>query len=121
MSDRYSGDQLFHVEFPQWTKSADGRWTRTWSIRLLEPVDPGLNAADLSRRLTGEEIDAEVVLSSDRITMHIVTSTRRNAYSDEVFHLAAYKMLKFIDSDVARIDTIQGQPRSAWQPFRPLD
>jgi len=87
-----------------------------WQIQLVETVhEHKLGELD---RLSETGIDVTAVLRADGRTIQLTTTTRLHALGDEVFVIAAYRMLRKIDTDIGRIETIQGQPRDRWQPFR---
>lgn len=114
--ERYRSDQILRVAVPQWHRANDGRWTRDWSVRLADRpnAEARRNLHDLSEE--GIQVVAEV--DNDGHTLHLRTTTDRDAFSDEIYFVAAYRMLRRIDENVGRIESIQGQPREWWQPFR---
>lgn len=113
--ERYKQEQIFPTAVPEWQKDIDGVWVRYWEIRLAAPVDPN-TMANLDRLSEGGILVA-CSLNDDARTLRVRTRTEQNPFTDEVFYVAAYKMLCAID-EVQRIELIQGQPRDAWQPFR---
>ncbi len=96
---------------PSW-RVEGGAWVRDWEIVLAKPIS--LGAFELSEN----GIEARATLLADRRTLRIVTRTKLDAPSDEVFFGAAYRMLRRIDGEIGRIELIQGQPSAWWQPFR---
>ena len=116
MTDEYRIGQLYPTAVPQWTQSEDGKWVRDWEIRLVSALDE--RRLEELQRLSEDGVDVVATLSQDRRTIHVRTATGLNPLSDDVFYGAAYRMLRRIDEDIARIELIQGQPREAWQPFR---
>lgn len=116
MTDQYRKDQIIRVAIPAWHRDTDGRWMREWDVQLVVPPP-----SDWSTRLTeceqaGVETNAELL--ADGQTIHLTCVTELNPFTDELFLVGAYRMLKCIDQRLGRIALIQGQPRHVWQPFR---
>jgi hypothetical protein len=116
MTDEYRKDQIIRVAVPQWHRRADGRWIREWLVQLV-----GAPPADWSTRLAqfpGDGMETIATLDADGRTLHITCLTELEPLSDEMFLVAAYRMLERIDQGIGQIEQIQGQPRDVWQPFR---
>src|SRR5262245_38905809 len=116
MTDEYRIEQVTRVPVPQWGRDTEGTWIREWEVYLAEPLgERGLgDPSELSQG--GVEVRLEV--KEDQRTIRVITRTRLDPFSDEIFFAAAYRMLKRIDDSIGRIELVQGQPREIWQPFR---
>jgi hypothetical protein len=114
--DQYSGEGLVLNTWPQLEPTKDGRWRRVWTIMFaadlppqlpLEEVSAGLCEADFSVRL--KQIGRREILAT--------VLTQEWGWADH-FYFASYRMLKAIEEKIGMIDTIQGQPRDLWRPWR---
>lgn len=114
MPDEYRKDQIHRVAVPEWHPQAGG-FTRTWELKLLEPVSQeGLLALN---EVSDHLVKAVVKTGANSRSLVVETTTTENPHSDEVFYASAYRMLRRIDA-IAPIEQIQGQPKQLWQPFR---
>lgn len=116
MMEKYLSDQILRVAIPQWRRAPDGLWSRDWRVRLVNPPDTEAQRALCD--LSDESVRVVANIEEDGRTIHLQTTTNRDALTDEIFLIAAYRMLCRIDEDVGCIASIQGQPREWWQPFR---
>lgn len=114
--ENYRGDQILRVAVPQWNRTSDGQWSREWALRLVDA--PSADARRKLSELSEDGIRVVAEFEDDGRTIRLRTTTDRNAHSDEIFFAAAYRMLRRVDEEVGRIESIQGQPRDWWQPFR---
>jgi len=115
MTEGYRADQIARLPLPQWRQASENAWIREWEICLTEPLRKEVRALE---ELSGDGVEVQATVDEDGRTIRLVTRTTLNPLSDEVFFVAAYRMLERIDEDVGRIELIQGQPREIWQPFR---
>jgi len=112
MMTDYKADEIHRIRVPRWVRRR-GReaWTRSWSLELVSvPAEAKLD--ELSR-LSCDGI--EVICTLDGRTLRITTTTTRNPLRDDVFFVAAARMLQTIDERVERIEAIEGQPRELWR------
>jgi hypothetical protein len=116
MTDQYRKDQIVRVAVPAWRRDGDRRWIREWVVQLVVPPP-----SDWRTRLTKCEqagVETAAELLPDGRTLHLTCATELDPFSDELFLVAAYRMLQRIDEHVGEIALIEGQPRHVWQPFR---
>ena len=113
----YDGSQIRQVAFPQWRRDDEGAWVRDWEITFTHAIDDAARARLAT--LTDEIISVDVAISDDRRLLRLGTRTVHDAYSDELFFAAAYRLLRRVNDDVAQIELIQGQPRDCGFPSGP--
>lgn len=113
MDDDYSKVTIASNNWPTWEDN-DGEWVRRWRITFVEmlpeldPPSTSLDEHDLSlrsQRIGPRELEVQAVTQGD-------------PWSDELYVHAMLRLLVRIETVFGRIETIQGEPRSAWWPFR---
>lgn len=113
MSD-YSASSVVRTRFPNWQRESDGTWSRVWHVTLESPAGEVGREYDFSdeRQCVIARVDSEVIVT-------LRTTTHDDPMSDELFYFAAYRALQAVHDRVGPIATIEGLPRTAYQPFRP--
>lgn len=113
--NEYSTESVVRTRFPSWHQAADGTWSRTWHLVMEKAFAEKLgHEFDLSG-----EYDIALLRVDSENSASLITSTREDPMSDELFYFAAYRLLIAIDERIGKIATIEGLPRDAYQPFRP--
>jgi hypothetical protein len=120
--------------WPQVERLPDGTWRRVWRFVLGEDIAPGVELDALSSSI-GEQIVADLRAVDPRLSdikrddlsvclqriapceITATVLTRQDGWSDE-FYFATYQLFKYVDERVGTIDTIEGQPKDAWRPWR---
>jgi len=111
----YSDARLVKNPWPAWAPVEGGGFARHWVFEFERPppddaVSPeGLGEPDLEVTLERGARPSELA---------VATTTRANAFSDEVFFAMAFRLFERLESKFGRVRTIQGQPRDQWRPFR---
>ena len=117
MSEKYDGRQIRPIAFPQWQVSPEGGWTRDWAITFAQPItDTGRTAP---ATLSDDTMTVDAVVHADARSLQVRTRTTGDAFSDAIFFESAYRLLRRLNDHVGTIETIRGQPRDWWFPFRP--
>ena len=109
----YSTSSVARTRFPDWQRDPSGSWSRTWHLTLDS------QCADVGRVFDfSDEAQSVAVRVESAMTVTMRTSTTADPMSDELFYFAAYRALRAVHEQVGSIATIEGLPRTAYQPFR---
>lgn len=114
--EKYSADDIRPVAIPEWRQETSGEWSRVWNIRFSGPIKQ--TAEEVLQCLREPQIRFDVQIDSDKSGMSLTTVTVADPLSAEMFLLAPYRVLRFIDTSIGRIESVQGQPRDWWTPFK---
>jgi hypothetical protein len=114
--DDYRGERIIKNVWPEWVALEGGGLARRWQIELEMP--PREEAIASPEDLGESDLEVEVTHGATPTQLHVTTSTRGNAWSDELFLFAAYRLFERLEAKFGRIRTIQGQERNLWRPFR---
>ncbi len=110
--DDYKSASVIKNRWPPWIPQPDGSHQRTWHFRFEESVSPTdqhlLDEPDISASITHPAPDSLV----------ITTTTRGNAFSDELFFFASFRLFVKLEELYGRLKSIEGEDRSLWRPFR---
>jgi len=131
---QYSLSDITINPWPQVQRLTDGTWERVWRFVLTEDVPPRVELTSLSSTIS-ERIIADVRAADQRLSdigqhdlvvclrriapceITATVLTRQDGWSDE-FYYATYRLFTYVDECVETIDTIEGQPRDSWRPWR---
>jgi len=116
MAESYHRDNVIKNKWPDWIPAEQGVMERRWQIEFEAPLD-GQEFAS-SGGLGESELEVLVTQGARSSELDVVTKTRGNAWSDELFFFAAYRLFERLEAKFGRIRTIQGQGREQWRPFR---
>lgn len=118
---KYSADNIIVNEHPELKKLPNGKWEQVWDIVLNQPISEKINLKDISQKLSNEdfEFDVHIQVTKGQYLKVCVTCIRdANPYHHDYSLFAVYKMFENIDRLLGSIDTIQGQKKDRWRPFR---
>src|SRR5262249_34335241 len=101
--------------WPEWIPREGGAWERRWCFEFESSV-PADHVSSEGMSEPELEVVVEPAASPHRLT--VTTTTRANAWSDDVFFFAAYRLFERLERRFGRLKTIHGQPRALWRPFR---
>ena len=114
---KYDTKHLVLLNWPRAQRTTDGRWIRVWKIHFKEVINSHLSMPNLSLECSGDDFVVSLDKHGPRdITAQVITS-RRHGESDEVV-FANYDVLKKLNASIGTIETIQGQERDLWLPWR---
>lgn len=112
----YNAQGLVYNPWPPLEHLSDGRWQRVWRIRLTGPVPCGLQLDVLSAHMSETDCMVSVQPIGER-ELTVTVLTKEHGWSD-VFYFATYRMFAKIDECIGTIESIEGQPRDMWRPWR---
>ena len=102
--------------WPAVRRTENSKWRRDWQISFRDEIPSGLCMDTLSLHFSGP--DFFVVLKQVGTKKVVATvMTERDGRSDE-FVVASLTMLQAIDEKMGPIDTIEGEARDLWWPWR---
>lgn len=114
---KYDTKHLVLLDWPRAQCTTDGRWIRVWKIHFKEILKPDVSMSTLAAEYSGEDFVVSLERQGPRdITAQVITS-RRHGESDAVV-FANYDLLKKLNDSLGTIETIQGQERDLWLPWR---
>jgi hypothetical protein len=114
---KYDEKSLVLLDWPRAQRTPDGGWTRVWKIHCKEVIDPHISLHHLSAEYSGEDFVVALDKHGPRDITAQVTTYRRHGGSDAVV-FANYDLLKKLNDSLGTIETIQGQARDLWLPWR---
>lgn len=113
----YDPSFVIALPSPRPHQGVDGRWRRTWRVRLYAPLgDASWPARTKSQDGVHEQISITRRGARD---LEIVVEHATDAFSDENFVFGPARMFGRIEACLGRIELIEGVARSLWSPFRP--
>lgn len=113
--DEYTGESLIYNPWPKWEPTEEGGWVRRWSFRFEcalrddEVASDGLGDASLHVLVSRGASSSELVA---------LTTTHANPWSDECYFFVFFRLFHQLEVRFGRLDSIQGQARMCWRPFR---
>jgi hypothetical protein len=130
--DAYSPESIKVHNWPAPQLMPDGKWHRTWTIRLKsnlpETIDLGASSSSITKEILdylgeadsrlqnlGDDLALSLQLTGPREVMASML-TRQADCSDELL-FAAWRMFEAVDQMLGTIETIDGQPRDNWPPW----
>lgn len=111
----YSKESVIPLKFPEW-REAHGEWQRTWTIVLVHPCPPDVPTVEPPAVIGELRVTAHV--DADRRKVSLTTATAADPMLDSIFYGQSYDALRWLEQTLGTIETIEGFPRNAWQPFR---
>ena len=112
----YNEYKLDPVPLPRWARVDGEAWSREWVIEMVEPVAEA-GRAILDELDEGPIVNQVSIDASGRTVRIVSTTNEKNPWTDDLFILSYYRMLRRIDSEVGRIESILGRRRDEWSPF----
>lgn len=112
----YNAHGLVHNTWPPLHQQADGRWKRVWTICLESHISPHLSMQTLSGKLS-EPGFLVLVEPIGGCELAVTVVTKEHGWSD-TFYFATYRMFGKIDAWMGTIESIEGQPKALWRPWR---
>lgn len=114
---KYDTKHVILLEWPRAQRTPDGHWLRVWKIHFKEVINPHLSLRNLSVEYSGDDFVVSLDKHGPRdLTAQVMTS-RRHGESDAVV-FANYALLQKLNASLGTIETIQGQKRDLWLPWR---
>jgi len=131
---QYSVSAITTNRWPQVKQLANGTWERVWHLVLTENIPRSEELSTLSLHI-GKQIVADLRaadprlsgIEQDDVVVHLcrmapreiaaIVLTKQDGWSDE-YYLATYRLFEYVDEKIGAIDTIEGQPRDSWRPWR---
>jgi len=114
---QYAEKNLVVLKWPRAQCTVDGNWLRVWHLHFQEAVDPHIALASLATELSEDDFRVSFVQEhAHDMQVHVMTH-RRHGESDEVV-FANYALLEKINERIGTIETMQGQARNLWLPWR---
>lgn len=114
-SDDYSGAPIIKNPWPEWMPVEGGGLARQWMFEFDSPVPDDSISSD---GLDESDLQVSVERGASETMLILTTTTQANAWSDEGFFFAFYRLFERLESKFGRLKTIQGQARDLWRPFR---
>lgn len=109
-------NKLVRNEWAPLVQTPEGLWQRVWIIRFVNDLPAGIQLDEVAKALT--RVDFVVSLRIlGRCELEVTVTTARWGWDDELY-FEHYRMFEAIDKTFGTIDTIQGQARSLWRPWR---
>lgn len=113
----YDPRALIVLPEPRPHQNMDGRWKRTWKVRLCAPAKEGSWPKTAPSSAQGLE-QVSFGRQGER-DLEIVVSYEGSPFSDESFVFGPRRIFRQIEDLFGRIELIEGIARSLWMPFRP--
>lgn len=110
--DDYTSAAVIKNRWPAWIKQPDGSHQRVWHFQFEETISP-INNRSLD--------EPDIVVSVTHVgptSLLVTTTTHANAFSDEIFFFAAFRLFKTLEETYGRLKSIEGEERKRWRPFR---
>ena len=108
--------QIILNKWPKVVQAKDGKWKREWTISITGEVPVPASLKALSSEISQDNFQVVIYRRSDREVVATVL-TEEDGWSDEFF-FESYRMFEKIDAKVGEIDSIQGELRDRWPPWR---
>lgn len=114
---KYDETHLVLLDWPRAQRTTDGGWVRMWKIHFKEVINPHISLNHLSVEYSGDDFVVSLDKHGPRDITAQVMTCRRHGESDAVV-FANYDLLKKLNDSLGTIETIQGQERDVWLPWR---
>jgi len=110
----YSGIPLVKNDWPEWVREEGGVVGRKWRFEFEQPLPDRVSDSALG----DDVLKVQIARGGSSHELVITTTTAENAWSDEVFFIATFRLFQRLEATFGRLKTIQGQARNMWRPFR---
>ena len=112
----YNAKRLVHNCRAPLKQLPNGHWQRTWHLSFSEKLPSHLSLEKVSTELS--ESDFFITLTQEGPKRLNATVTTLDDGWDDHFFFATYRLFKRIDAKIGTIETIEGQDRDLWRPWR---
>ena len=112
----YSAKHLVHNRWAPLQQLPNGHWQRVWALLLKKERPPHISLQNVSTQLSEDGFDVKVTLTQDAPRLLTATVTTAEDGWDDRFFFA--RLFKRIDEKIGALETIEGQARDLWRPWR---
>ncbi|WAS98637.1 hypothetical protein [Nannocystis punicea] len=113
--DGYEREPLILNPWPRWVGDAHGSWARRFTFVFVAPVAAeALAAVDVDQ----PDLTVRLARGAAPCELQLVATTCANPRSDAVFFFQFHDLFARLEQIFGRIETIEGQARQLWRPFR---
>jgi hypothetical protein len=112
----YNAKSLVHNRWAPLKRPENGHWQRTWHFAFSDNIPPHLSLEAVSNELS--ENDFQVTLTQNGAKQMNATVTTIDDGWDDRFFFATYRLFERINEKIGTLQTIEGQDRGLWRPWR---